>query len=114
MPLEDLIPLGFEVVRSRPNVPEDFVAGFGRSWTLSYDENGNLLPLADEEAIVVEAQNHKTLHDKMAQAMTTFADNYANWATMTAQQKDAANRNAQRALANLIRQVHGDMSSGGV
>jgi hypothetical protein len=33
---------------------------------------------------------------------------------MTAQQKDAANRQAQRVLANLVRMTRGDLSSGGV
>lgn len=109
MPLEDLTSLGYEV--NRP--PDDGAAlpvmasvyGFGQQW--------NLAPGQDEEALVTQAKNFKTLYDKMTQALTYFSDNYANWGTMTAQQKDAANRQAQRALANLIRLQRGDMTSGG-
>lgn len=110
MPLEDLTALGFEIYRP---IQEDgtppvmaSVWGFGQQWNLS--------PGQDEEAVVAEVRNHKSLYDKMTQVMSTFADNYANWGSMTAAQKDSANRNAQRALANLVRQTRGDLSSGGV
>jgi len=113
MPLEDLIPLGYEVYRppepgpGHPTPPTGAtVMGFDRQWYLQ--------PGEDETSIVTEAMNHKKLYDKMTQAMTTFQDNYANWGSMTAQQKDAANRQAQRGLANLIRHVRGDLSSEGV
>lgn len=110
MPLEDLTSLGYEV--NRP--PDDGAAlpvmasvyGFGQQW--------NLAPGQDEEALVTEAKNFKTLYDKMTQAATTLADNFANWGTMTAQQKDGANRQAQRVLANLLRMQRNDMTTGGV
>jgi hypothetical protein len=106
MPLEDLIPLGYEVSRSPEGMaPSNVVWGFDRQW--------NAMPDDDEEAIVAEATNHKALYDKLVQAQTYFADNYANWGTMTAQQKDAANRQAQRALTNLIRHVRSDLTSEG-
>lgn len=108
MPLEDLTDLGFQVHRP----PDDIIPpvrasvfGFGKQWVLAPDQ--------DEEEIVTEAKNLKTLYDKMTQALTYFSDNYANWGTMTAQQKDGANRQAQRALANLIRLQRGDLTSGG-
>lgn len=113
MPLEDLIPLGYEVFR--PPAPEEghpspptgaSVLGYGRQW--------NLQPGQDEEAVVTEATNHHTLSTKLVQAQTYFQDNYANWPTMTNAQKDGANRQAQRALANLIRHVRGDLTSEGV
>jgi len=108
MPLEDLIELGYNVSRPPEGVlppMSPVVAGYGRQWSL--------LPDQDEEALVAEIKNHKKLLDKMEQAQTYFADNYANWATMTAQQKDGANRQAQRALTNLIRYVRDDLTSEG-
>lgn len=108
MPLEDLKALGYEVHRppegqQPPTYP--IVWGYGRQWTL--------LPGDDEETLVREIANHKTLLDKMETAQGYFADNYANWPTMNNAQKDNANRQAQRALTNLIRYVRDDLSSGG-
>ena len=113
MPLEELIDLGYDIFRPPGSDDEEWVGpptgpsvhGFDRSW--------NLLPDQDEEEVVTEAKNHKKLYDKMVQAQQYFSDNYANWPTMTAQQKDAANRQAQRGLANLIRHVRGDLTSEG-
>lgn len=109
MPLEDLIPLGYEVSRPPDDIIPPMMAtvwGLGQQWNLATEQ--------DEEEFVTLATNYKALHDKMTQALTYFADNYANWGSMTAQQKDTANRQAQRALANLVRYVRGDLSSGGV
>ena len=108
MPLEDLLDLGYEVYRPAEDIIPPVTAsvwGYGKQWNLSPDQ--------DEEEILAEAKNFKTLYDKMTQALTYFSDNYANWGTMTAQQKDTANRQAQRALANLIRLQRGDLTSGG-
>lgn len=108
MPLEDLIPLGYEVFRPDADAPmprASMVVGNGQSWGVVHGE--------DEERLVATVKNHKTLNDKMTQALTFFGDNYRNWATLTAVQKDAANRQAQRALANLIRLQRNDLSSGG-
>lgn len=108
MPLEDLIDLGYQIYRVPPgNPPGDSVVGYGRQW--SHFEGHT-----DEEQIVTEATNHKALYDKMTQALTYFQDNYANWASMSNAQKDAANRQAQRGLANLIRNVRGDLSTEGI
>lgn len=41
--------------------------------------------------------------DQLKAAWNTFHNNFDNWPTMTAGQKDTANRQAQRALAHLIR-----------
>jgi uncharacterized protein YejL (UPF0352 family) len=82
------------------------VYGYGQQWNLGVDQ--------DEEDLVALVKNHKALYDKLTQAMTNLADNFANWGSMTAQQKDAANRQAQRVLANLVRMTRGDLSSGGV
>lgn len=107
MPLEDLADLGYEIARPAEDMPiGSTVWGHGQQWFVNEGE--------DEEAIVQAARNHHALWQKLAQAQSYFAENYANWATMTAAQKDAANRNAQRALANLIRHVRGDLSSEGV
>lgn len=43
------------------------------------------------------------IRDKLTQARAVFESNVRNWPTMTAQQKDTANRQAQRAVANLLR-----------
>lgn len=110
MPLEDLTADGYEI--QRPPEGEDIlpspaiVQGHGRVFYVQPDE--------DEEAIVAQARNHAKLADKMTTAQQYFSDNYANWSTMTNVQKDAANRNAQRALANLIRSVRDDLTSEGV
>lgn len=106
MPLEDLESLGYTISRSPEGMPPfKSVYGFGRQW--------NLQPERDEEEVVTEARNHHAIWTKMSSAKQAFSDNYANWGTMTAGQKDAANRNAQRALANLIRHVQNDMASEG-
>jgi hypothetical protein len=107
MALEDLADLGFQVFRAPEGAaPGDSVYGFGRQWVV--------MPNEDEEAVVAEATNHKALADKLEQAQAYFAGTYANWPSMTAGQKDTAMRNAQRALANLIRHVRNDLTSEGV
>lgn len=112
MPLEDLIDLGYEVARP----PEDEVVPMPlmASTVWGHDRQWFVQPGEDEEAVVQMAINHAKIMDKMTQAQQYFQDNYANWATMTAVQKDAANRQAQRALTNLIRHVRNDMSTEGV
>jgi hypothetical protein len=108
MPLEDLTALGYDVYRS----PEGMlpvmasVVGYGQQWNLAEGQ--------DEEEIVRRARNQKNLYDNLTQAMNNLADNFSNWGTMTAQQKDAANRQAQRVLANLVRIQRGDLTSGGL
>jgi hypothetical protein len=57
--------------------------------------------------------NRQALHDKLAQAVSYFGGNYTNWPTMTAAQKDAANRQAQRALANLAQFLLGQFGDPG-
>lgn len=57
--------------------------------------------------------NRNAIEDKLRQAVSYFTGNYQNWATMTNAQKDAANRQAQRMLANLCRYTLDDFSSGG-
>lgn len=109
MPLEDLTPLGFEVFRPPPDMipPQPpAVVGHGRQWALQEGMN--------EETLVTEIKNFKKLYDKMEQAQQYFQDNYVNWASMTAQQKDVANRQAQRGLANLIRYVRDDLATEGL
>ena len=67
----------------------------------TYDGQGNLVATRVEE-IPPERFNRDSQRQKLEAARQTFRDNYANWATMTNAQKDAANRNAQRALGNLL------------
>lgn len=51
--------------------------------------------------------------DQLTDARATFRSNFTQWATMNAAQKDAANRQAQRAIAVLISYVINDMSDSG-
>jgi hypothetical protein len=51
--------------------------------------------------------NQDLNRDRLETALTYFAGNYANWPGMTNNQKDAANRQAQRALANVARWLLG-------
>ena len=67
----------------------------------TYDGRGNLLETRTVE-VPIERANRDSQHQKLEAARQTFRSNYANWAALTNGQKDAANRNAQRALANLI------------
>jgi|KBSMisStandDraft_5_1062788.scaffolds.fasta_scaffold86120_4 hypothetical protein len=108
-PLEDLIPLGYQVARP----PADAPVVDATAWRESDGSQFWVRPGDDEEAVVARVRNHVKLADKMEQAQTYFADNFANWGTMTAAQKDAANRQAQRALSNLCRYVRNDLSSEG-
>lgn len=110
MPLEDLEAIGYDVFRppTADGAPPTgaSVRGYGRQW--------NLMPGEDEEAVVAEARNHQKMATKLTQAQASFKDNYQNWPTMTNAQKDNANRQAQRAIANLIQHVRGDLSDEGV
>lgn len=49
--------------------------------------------------------NRQALEAKLTAGRDFFRGNYANWATLTAGQKDAAARQAQRAMANLFAYV---------
>lgn len=106
MPLDELIPLGYSIDDKRfgdQGIVQ--VEGHGQNWWIMPDD--------DVEAVVTLAKNAASLHDKLTQMVTYFSGNFANWATMTAQQKDAANRQAQRGLANLARYALRDISSAG-
>lgn len=109
MPLEDLIALGYSVVH--PEQHEDGWPAFAivRKGSTAFAVREE----EDQEAIVARETNRDALLVKLAQARDFFGGNYANWGTMTAQQKDAANRQAQRALANISRYLLNDLSSAG-
>lgn len=53
-------------------------------------------------AVKTQRANRDALVAKLVTVRDTFRTNYTNWPSMSNAQKDAANRNAQRALANLI------------
>ena len=67
----------------------------------TYDGQGNLLESRVVQ-IPVERTNRDSQRQKLVAARQAFRDNYANWATLNNAQKDVANRNAQRALGNLL------------
>jgi len=109
MPLSELTDLGYEVSLPPPEMGEGMPAsinGFGKYWSVVPGD-------ANEEDIVQQAKNHAKLNEKLLQGQQYFADNFANWGSMTAQQKDAANRQAQRALANLCRYARSDLTTEG-
>jgi hypothetical protein len=106
VPLEDLLALGYEIERE-PDSDTTYIRGHDRIFS-SHDG------ITDEEALVQRATNHARLTEKMQQAQAYFAQNFADWPNMTAAQKDGANRQAQRALANLIRHVRNDLTTEGV
>jgi hypothetical protein len=110
MPLEDLTDLGYTIARP----PEDETMATMASTVWGHDKQWWVEEGGDEEAIVLEATNYAALLEKLEQAQDYFRDNYNNWATMTAPQKDAAARNAQRALAKLIKHVRNDLTDEGV
>jgi hypothetical protein len=58
---------------------------------------------ANYDASLADATQVKGNRDQLKAAWNTFHNNFDNWPTMTAGQKDTANRQAQRALAHLIR-----------
>ena len=67
----------------------------------TYDGRGNLVET--RTVTIPDAEvNRDSQRQKLEAARQAFRANYAGWATMNAGAKDAANRNAQRALANLL------------
>lgn len=65
---------------------------------------GVMLSVTEEnyDEQLAEAQDRKDQVEILRTAKNYFRDNYVEWPTMTAGQKDAANRNAQRALSAII------------
>lgn len=56
--------------------------------------------------------NRVALDDKLEEGIAVFQQNVTNWPSMTAAQKDVANRMAQRAILNLLRHARGTDSAG--
>lgn len=61
-----------------------------------------------------EIANRQALVDKSLQGRAYFRQQYENWPNLTAAQKDAALRNAMRALANLCALAAGALDDAGV
>jgi hypothetical protein len=107
VPIDDLEELGYTIWYPPEGLiwpTRPVVTGHGKQWDT---EDG-------DERVIAEATNHKKLADKLEQAQTYFAGAYVDWPTMTNAQKDAAMRNAMRALSNLIRHARNDLTSEGV
>jgi len=102
-PYDELIPLGYAI--------SDFgdgrmaITGRGTSFIAAADGS-------DVATVLADAKARATLQQKMIDGRAFFAANYANWPTMTAAQKDNANRMAQRAIANLMVYVLNALDSG--
>ena len=83
------------------------IEGFGMPLVLAREDDADALQaIVDRHPARQAAQtrraNRDALATKLATARDVFRTNYTNWATLTNAQKDTANRNAQRALANLV------------
>ena len=105
MPLDDLVSLGYSVSESP--------AHDGSMWTVSGHGVVRVVVPDEIDAAVAELQNRASQESLIRQALTYFADKYQNWDTLTAAQKDTANKQAQRALANIARWLLDDFSSAG-
>lgn len=97
--LQDMVDLGYEADVTNA------VQGFGGHYIL---DDGEIT-----DAAYTNAVNRKALHMKLVQARDYFGGNFTSWPTMTTLQKDTANRQAQRALANVARSLLNDLSTGG-
>jgi hypothetical protein len=99
---QPFIDLGY-LVATKPgedDITEMSVYGHGPTYLVTEENYDSTLATTTE------------LHDNRNQlkaAWNAFHDNYDKWPTMTAAQKDAANRNAQRAIAHLIRNFAEDV-----
>lgn len=113
MPLSDLQAIGLQV--SEPALDPDGnpmptpttawrYGGRNQQWFQRPDES--------EDEFVARVQKKVGLNGKLDQARDYFRTQHTNWPTMTAQQKDAANRNMMRAMANVIGWVQ-DAEDGG-
>lgn len=69
---------------------------------------------ADRVTRVGRERNRDQLKAKLGAVRDALRQNYANWPSMTAAQKDAANRNAQRAIANLVALAADQLDDAGV
>lgn len=65
-------------------------------------------------AQVGRERNRDQLKVKLGAVRDAMRQNYTNWPSMTSAQKDAANRNAQRALANLVAFAADQLDDGGI
>jgi hypothetical protein len=83
--------------------------------TITYDVDDKLGPVNQQTVWKPGStgDNQEKMQAKLQQAVSYFSGNYANWSTMTAAQKDAANRQAQRAVANMARWLLGQFDSAG-
>lgn len=104
MPLQELIDAGYQL-----SGPGDTLTATGHGTHFDFAPEGE-----DVETVIDLALNYAKLYEKMTTAQQYFRDNYTGWATMTAPQKDAAARQAQRGLANLIQHVRKDLATEGI
>jgi hypothetical protein len=83
--------------------------------TILYDVDDKLGPVNQRTTWKPgsSGDNQAQVRTKLEQSVDFFGGNYRNWGTMTAAQKDAANRQAQRALANVSRWLLGQFDSPG-
>lgn len=108
MALEDDIPTGFMVSRTPGGSVQPVVTvyGYGQQWTLAAGQT--------EDDLLALATNYKALNDAMQQGLAYFTNNFKNWATMTPTQKDTANQQLHRAMANWIHIWQGDFTTTGL
>lgn len=119
--LADLQALGYKapvVEQDGDGTPIRRIEGFGFSLPLRENDEIGFQSIVDSHPQRVTLQNRATnrvaISAKLSSARDTHRANYANWGSMTMPQKDAANRNAQRTLANLVQFVLDQLDDQGV
>jgi hypothetical protein len=105
--VQELLDLGYEVIDD-PAPPDGFTVLSGFDHAVVVEDSEGISDAAFNKAV-----NQAQIYRKLEQARDYFGDNYKNWGSLSAAQKDTANRQAQRALANFARFTLRDMSTGG-
>lgn len=109
---QDLLDIGYVEYQLQPVPPE----GESPRAEVLMAPDGELLPVYNDEVSdedFVKHQNRTALHAKLIQARDYFGGNFQNWGSLTPAQKEQANRQAQRALANIARYLLRDLSGAG-
>lgn len=121
--LNDLRNLGYTVTEVQPTTPDEparfSVSGFGFTPLVLYetDESAFTSIVAGHAVRAAEqtrGRNRDAIQAKLGVIRDVLRTNYTNWPSMTAAQKDAANRNAQRAIANLAALAADQLDDAGI
>lgn len=96
-------------------IERDLVLDLGGGSTLTYDVDDIRGPVNQRFSWApgTREANRQAQLAKLTQTRASFRNNFQQWGTLTVAQKDAANRQAQRVLANLLAYVLEDMEDAG-